>query len=65
MRSISCRTSERIMVSMGISPDDEVEGEIEGVEIPPVTRRGIGGQLAVAEQRHLCSETPPGCAAAR
>src|SRR6266567_3562408 len=50
---ISCRTSPRSIVSMGVLSGDEVEGEVEGVEVAPLARRYIGDEFAVAEQRHL------------
>src|SRR5262245_60659222 len=53
IRSISWRTSPRIIVSMPSSSGDEVEREVEGVEVPPMAGRGIDRKLAVADQRHL------------
>src|SRR5262245_27935212 len=53
MRSISCRTSLRIIVSMSVLSGDEVEDEVEGVEVAPMARGAVGRELAIAQQRHL------------
>src|SRR5262249_59353075 len=59
MRSISCRASLRIIVSMSVPLGDEVEGEGEGVEVAPPPR-GVGiRELAIADQRHLLLGNPP------
>src|SRR4029453_16881594 len=53
IRSISCRTSLRIMVSMAAPSGDQVESEVEGVEVAPAPSGPSGRELAVAQQRHL------------
>src|SRR5262245_603874 len=50
MRSCSCRTSPRIIVSMS---GHQVQGEIEGVEVAPMAAVGRLRELAVADQRHM------------
>src|SRR5690348_15131991 len=50
MRSCSCRTSLRTIVSMS---GHQIESEVEGVEVAPVPAVCRLGELAIADQRHV------------